>query len=583
LHNLLFAYQENPTVFGDANNIPESANGVADLLDEVKVELNWLIKMQDVNTGAVLSKVSVTQFQAASPASNDVSPRYYGAASTSSTLTAASVFAHASMVYRGIGQTVFADSMLAKAKRAYDWAVANPSVFFSNAGFQSANPEVDAYNNTARRVGAAALLYGATGQTTYRDYVDAQYSNLHHIQWTYFYAHEGTYGDLLVYYSLLPTATSTVAADIKSRFQNSTNNHADFYPNYTNNTDAYRAYLKNADYNWGSNETKSKTGLLYTNMIKAGLNLGNHPNYWIQAGDFLHFIHGVNPLNMAMLSNVVSLGGDNYNTKMYHTVYGETSAAWNNNPPPAYVTGGVNPTYTGSVAPPSGEPIQKAYKDWNTGYPENSWEVTEPALYYQAPYIRLLSKFASNNGAALPLDLLTFDAYTTPQKTVRTTWTTAQERNLSRFELQRSRDAEHFNHVETIGAKNTTLKTIYTFEDKSANNGLWYYRLKMIDVAETFRYSNVVSVDFGDKTLENWRIYPNPIKNNLVLENNTPTNTIVQISVYNVLGQLVHTQTLATDALVTNIETAAWESGLFFLRLSDVQGKMIWQQSVVKE
>jgi endoglucanase len=31
--------------------------------------------------------------------------------------------------------------------------------------------------------------------------------------------------------------------------------------------------------------------------------------------------------------------------------------------------------------------------NWNNSNPENSWEITEPAIYYQASYIKLLSKF----------------------------------------------------------------------------------------------------------------------------------------------------------------------------------------------
>ncbi len=43
--NLLLAYRENPTVWTDNYNIPESGNGIPDLLDEVKYELDWLLKM----------------------------------------------------------------------------------------------------------------------------------------------------------------------------------------------------------------------------------------------------------------------------------------------------------------------------------------------------------------------------------------------------------------------------------------------------------------------------------------------------------------------------------------------------------
>jgi hypothetical protein len=64
------------------------------------------------------------------------------------------------------------------------------------------------------------------------------------------------------------------------------------------------------------------------------------------------------------------------------------------------LSGGANPryrpdaSYTGPrLAPPLDQPAMKAYRDWNTSWPQNSWEVTEPAIYYQAAYLRLLAGF----------------------------------------------------------------------------------------------------------------------------------------------------------------------------------------------
>jgi endoglucanase len=49
-----------------------------------------------------------------------------------------------------------------------------------------------------------------------------------------------------------------------------------------------------------------------------------------------------------------------------------------------------------NVSPPSNQPIQKSYKDFNDGWPLNSWTITEPGIYTNAAYIRLLSKFATS-------------------------------------------------------------------------------------------------------------------------------------------------------------------------------------------
>ncbi len=60
-------------------------------------------------------------------------------------------------------------------------------------------------------------------------------------------------------------------------------------------------------------------------------------------------------------------------------------------PTPSFVQ---DSAYTGPrLAPPLDQPVQKSYKDWNTAWPEDSWQITEPGIYYQAAYVYLLSRF----------------------------------------------------------------------------------------------------------------------------------------------------------------------------------------------
>lgn len=58
VNHLLLAYELYPDVFGDEVGIPESGNRIPDVLDEVKYEIDWLLKMQDSKSGAVYSSVS---------------------------------------------------------------------------------------------------------------------------------------------------------------------------------------------------------------------------------------------------------------------------------------------------------------------------------------------------------------------------------------------------------------------------------------------------------------------------------------------------------------------------------------------
>src|SRR5262249_11055881 len=44
---LLHAYAESPAAFGDDDNIPESGNGVPDVIDEARWGMDWLVRIEN--------------------------------------------------------------------------------------------------------------------------------------------------------------------------------------------------------------------------------------------------------------------------------------------------------------------------------------------------------------------------------------------------------------------------------------------------------------------------------------------------------------------------------------------------------
>jgi hypothetical protein len=128
--------------------------------------------------------------------------------------------------------------------------------------------------------------------------------------------------------------------------------------------------------------------------------------------DYLHYIHGVNPLGLVYLSNMNNYGASNSLTEIYHTWFDHYSAKWDKvtstsyGPSPGYLSGGPNQSYKWDGCCPSGcgsdynnsgctseeipvnQPPAKMYKDFNTSWPLNSWELTEPSGGYQLAYIR---------------------------------------------------------------------------------------------------------------------------------------------------------------------------------------------------
>lgn len=438
LTDLLIAYEENVPAWTDNYGLPESGNGIPDLLDEVKFELDWLLKMQQTD-GSVLSIVGGGW---GTPPSSDAAARRYGPASTSATLTCASVFALASKIYASLGipaMTTYAGTLQTAAINAWNWANANPNVQFRNndgnapwfsAGLGAGQQEVDDYGRLSRKVGAACFLYAITGNATYRTFFDANYNQIHLVQWGYAYPFETTQQDILLYYGKVTGATAATVTAIRNAYTNSMQtNNADNLPNFLNQTDAYRAYLATNNYTWGSNSTKSGQGNMFLNMIVYNLNAANATNYTNAASGFLHYMHGINPNAIVYLSNMNSYGSENSVNEFYHTWFHDGSALWDRvgtstyGPAPGFVPGGPNPTWSldgccpgscGSAAanaqcvaltPPTGQPAQKAYRDWNSEWPQNSWSVTENGIYYQAAYIRMLSKSTGSGTCGVSLAL----------------------------------------------------------------------------------------------------------------------------------------------------------------------------------
>jgi len=58
VNDLLFAYMRNPGLYDDDNQGPDSHNGIPDILDEAKYELEWMLKMQEDNGGVHVKVVS---------------------------------------------------------------------------------------------------------------------------------------------------------------------------------------------------------------------------------------------------------------------------------------------------------------------------------------------------------------------------------------------------------------------------------------------------------------------------------------------------------------------------------------------
>jgi len=129
---MLCAYEMSPDYYNSLNTgIPESTNAIPDYLDEIMVNLRWMLTMQDPADGGVYHKLTTPNFEGFEMPVNCKQQRYVVAKTTAAALDFAATMAKASRIYGKFPEyKYFAQQALTQAKDAFDWAMRNPRVLY---------------------------------------------------------------------------------------------------------------------------------------------------------------------------------------------------------------------------------------------------------------------------------------------------------------------------------------------------------------------------------------------------------------------------------------------------------------------
>ena len=170
-----------------------------------------------------------------------------------------------------------------------------------------------------------------------------------------------------------------------------------------------------------------------------------------------------------------------------------------------------------------------------------------------------------NNNIVLPLTLIDFNAKA-QEGSINVLWQTANEINFSRFELQRSTDAQNFNTIAEIKGKG---KGNYAYIDADVEPVLiYYYRLKLVDLDGSFTYSNIKSASISGKSTAH--IFPNPTTGILNLNINSGTSININYEVINISGQVVlyKNARLVEGKNTIEINTSDFPAGVYSVKVN---------------
>lgn len=372
--DLFLTYEDYPELWNrDDLGIPESGNGVPDLLDEAKYELDWLLKMQDPATGGVYHKVTCAEFPQFVMPEEETEELILSPVSNTATGGFAAVMAKASIIYKET-DPAFAKSALKAAKAAYAYLEdhkSSPS-FKNPEGITTGEYPDGQFKD--EMYWAAAELLNATGEQKYRTYIAdlLDLYVLHGFGW----AGVGSYGNI----AYLKLDESKQDPALAAKVREEMNKKAEEYLNHAQ-TDGYMCAL-GSNYCWGSN-------MVVCGNARQMLFAAAHEKF--------------DAFRTAAYDQLSYLLGQNATGYCFVTGYGSVSPV-NSHHRPSMATG---ETMTGMlVGGPDGNfedsfikstmmdtPPAKCYADSAQSYSTN--EVT---IYWNTPFLYLLSAEIMENG-----------------------------------------------------------------------------------------------------------------------------------------------------------------------------------------
>ncbi|MBI9063328.1 MAG: glycoside hydrolase family 9 protein [Marinilabiliaceae bacterium] len=265
-------------------NIPESGNGLPDVLNETLYNLRWMLTMQDPHDGGVYHKLTSKRFCGMKMPHNDPLERYVVMKSTAATLDFAATMAKASRLLQNYSKAVpgLADSCLTAAQTAWAWSEQHPDVLYKQPKDISTGEYKDS-DISDEWFWAATELYLTTRNQKFLGKVDIDAEKFTLPQWGMV--------NTLGLYSIVSDKNKL---NTKSAQKKLVRLADQYLKNYEQS--AYRISIEK--FPWGSNSELANQGILLMHSYM----ITEDTKYLEAADACVGYILGANPLHMCFMT-----------------------------------------------------------------------------------------------------------------------------------------------------------------------------------------------------------------------------------------------------------------------------------------
>ncbi|GEM_PF-1824398 len=183
----------------------------------------------------------------------------------------------------------------------------------------------------------------------------------------------------------------------------------------------------------------------------------------------------------------------------------------------------------------------------------------------------------SAGGNFLFVTLTAFTAVTVG-RSAELEWTTQNEVNMTRFEIERSIDNVSFVKIGDVAAKGFQNQlSVYRSIDRDVFNPndqitLFYYRLKYITDSDSFAYSPTRAVTFNELNEIDMNTWPNPATDivNIQLKNIVDETIVVRL--LDRQGSEISSRRFSPNEII-RFEVAGIAPGIYLLEVTTTKGK----------
>jgi trimeric autotransporter adhesin len=170
-----------------------------------------------------------------------------------------------------------------------------------------------------------------------------------------------------------------------------------------------------------------------------------------------------------------------------------------------------------------------------------------------------------NTGSVVARDITAFNVYN-KNETALLNWNTSNNLNTQIFEIEYSKDGIIFEKIGTINNNNLFE---YNFSTYNFNEGLNFYRLKLIDINGITSYSEIIKIT-KNKIISNLVITPNPVAEKLSFTFKSIQTETLTCKIYSAEGREITSElkNLQKDLNVISMNVSILPKGLYYLVLS---------------